>query len=79
MAPLPCIWRDGIVIRFYEFSQHPPYWIAHDEDGYWLVPVRDQGWAEREVFVGRVTGLIAVVDLAGIDLGLPLQKDNEAL
>lgn len=71
MATLSCLWRDGIVIRFYEYMQQPPFWIAHDDEGYWLVPVRDQGWAEREPFVGRVTGLKEVSDLAGVELGLP--------
>lgn len=76
MATLSSIWCDGIVIRFYEFMQQPPYWIAHDDEGYWLVPARDHGWAEREPFVGRVAGLKEIVDFSGIDLGLPVAKDK---
>ncbi len=71
MVPLSRVCSDAIVIVFYEYMQQPPYWIAHDEDGYWLVPARDQGWAEREPFVGRVTGLKPILDFAGVDLGLP--------
>jgi glucose-6-phosphate 1-epimerase len=59
------------MIVFYEYLEQPPYWIAHDEDGYWLVPVREQGWHEREMFVGRVPELRKIVAPLGVDLGLP--------
>lgn len=64
------------MIQFYEYMQQPPYWIARDEDGYWLVPARNQGWAEREPFVGRVTGLKEIHDFASVDLGLPVSKSE---
>lgn len=53
---------------FYEYMQQPPFWIAYDEQAYWLVPVRAYGWAERELFVGRVMGLRRVTNQALIDL-----------
>ncbi len=59
------------MIVFYEYLEQPPYWIAHDEDGYWLVPVRAQGWHDREMFVGRVPELRQVVNVNQVDLGLP--------
>ncbi len=59
------------MIVFYEFMEQPPYWIAHDEEGYWLVPVREQGWHAREAFVGRVPDLRKIVHHIDIDLGLP--------
>jgi hypothetical protein len=61
-------WRMATI---YEYSQRPRFWVVHDEDGYWLVPARTGGWHEREPFVGHVTGLRALSDLDGIDLGLP--------
>lgn len=57
------------MITLYEYTRQPHYWIAHDEDGYWLVPARDNGWHERTPFVGRVGTLREVKDLEGIDLG----------
>lgn len=30
-------------ITFYAYSQQPPYWIICDDEGYWLVPVRQNG------------------------------------
>lgn len=58
------------MVKLYEFSSQPRYWIVHDDDGYWLVPAREGGWDEREPFVGRVTGLREIDDAGGIDLGL---------
>lgn len=57
--------------KIYEFMRQPPYWIVHDDDGYWLVPVRPDGWQARTPFVGRVTGLREVSDVRERDLGLP--------
>lgn len=59
------------MIVFYEYMEQPPYWIAHDADGYWLVPIKTNGWHEREVFVGRVPELRMVQVPAQLDLGLP--------
>lgn len=58
-------------IAFYEYTQQPRFWIARDEDGYWLVPAREHGWHERSPFVGHVINLIPLLDFDGIDLGLP--------
>ena len=63
------------MFRLYEYTRQPHYWIAHDEQGYWLVPVRNNGWSERVPFVGHAVALREVVDLQGIDLGIP--KDNQ--
>lgn len=59
------------MVKIYEFSRQPRFWIVCDDDGYWLVPARAGGWQEREPFVGHVTGLRELRDLEGIDLGLP--------
>ncbi|WP_295760776.1 hypothetical protein [Undibacterium sp.] len=59
------------MITLYEYMQQPRFWIARDEDGYWLVPARDDGWSERSPFVGRTSNLCELRDLDGIDLGLP--------
>jgi glucose-6-phosphate 1-epimerase len=67
------------MITLYEYMQQPRFWIARDEDGYWLVPARDDGWSERSPFVGRVGNLRQVHDLEGIDLGLPDQLPDQAL
>jgi hypothetical protein len=53
----------------YEFMQQPKFWVVHDDDGYWLVPVRHGGWHEREPFIGRVTHLQIVEDVQGLALG----------
>jgi len=45
------------MIKVYEYTRQPPYWVVSDKDGYWLVPARAGGWAERSPFVGRTTGL----------------------
>ncbi|HRE18545.1 MAG TPA: glutathione S-transferase [Rhodocyclaceae bacterium] len=58
-------------ITLYEYTSQPPFWIAHDDDGYWLVPARDGGWAERHPFVGHVMNLRPLKSLGGVDLGLP--------
>lgn len=58
-------------ITLYEYTSQPPFWIAHDAEGYWLVPARHGGWAERHPFVGHVMNLRQVVDTRGIDLGAP--------
>lgn len=65
------------MITLYEYMQQPRYWIARDEDGYWLVPARQEGWSERSPFVGRVGTLRELTDLDGIDLGLPDQAVNK--
>lgn len=59
------------MVTLYEYTKQPRYWIAHDEQGYWLVPARNNGWHDREPFVGRVMGLRRVTDLEGIELGMP--------
>jgi glucose-6-phosphate 1-epimerase len=59
-------------IVFFEYMQQPRFWIARDEDGYWLVPARDQGWHERSPFVGRVSNLQPLRDFDGIDIGFPV-------
>jgi glucose-6-phosphate 1-epimerase len=64
------------VITLYEYMQQPRFWIARDEDGYWLVPARDDGWSERSPFVGRVGNLQELKNLDGIDLGLPDQLSD---
>ncbi|MFZ6801520.1 hypothetical protein [Undibacterium sp. Di24W] len=51
--------------------QQPHFWIARDEDGYWLVPAKHYGWQERSPFVGRVSHLQPLRDFDGIDIGLP--------
>ena len=61
------------LITLYEYMQQPRYWIARDDEGYWLVPARDGGWHERSPFVGRVVDLRELDDLDGIDLGLPTE------
>lgn len=65
------------MITLYEYMQQPRFWIARDEDGYWLVPARDDGWSERSPFVGRVGNLRQLHDLEGIDLGLPTQMSAQ--
>lgn len=61
------------MVTLYEYTRHPRYWIVHDEQGYWLVPARQNGWNEREPFVGHVIALREVTDLDGIDLGFPVK------
>lgn len=56
------------MIVLYEYTRQ--YWIARDEDGYWLVPVRDGGWSARSPFVGRTGELREVQGPIGIDLGV---------
>jgi glucose-6-phosphate 1-epimerase len=58
------------MIRIYEYTSQPRYWIVHDEHGYWLVPVRNDGWSERSPFIGHAVALREVTDLEGIDLGI---------
>jgi glucose-6-phosphate 1-epimerase len=58
------------LITFYEYTNKPRYWIVRDNDGYWLVPARDNGWSEKSPFVGHVIGLRQISDLDGIDLGI---------
>ncbi|MFZ6748599.1 hypothetical protein [Undibacterium sp. Ren11W] len=65
------------MITLYEYMQQPRFWIARDEDGYWLVPARDDGWSERSPFVGRVSNLRELKDLDGIKLGLPPQCPDD--
>lgn len=55
----------------YEYSRQPPFWVVRDDDGYWLVPARTNGWHEREPFVGHVIGLRELADTGGIELGMP--------
>jgi glucose-6-phosphate 1-epimerase len=59
------------MVTLYEYMSQPHYWIAHDDEGYWLVPARNNGWSERNAFVGHVIALRQVTDLGGIDLGIP--------
>lgn len=59
------------MITIYEYTRQPRYWVAHDEQGYWLVPARNNGWSERVPFVGHAVALRQVTDLEGIDLGIP--------
>jgi len=59
------------MVTLYEYTSQPHFWVARDEDGYWLVPARNGGWAERSPFVGHVTSLRVLSDLEGIDLGIP--------
>ncbi|GIZ50477.1 hypothetical protein [Noviherbaspirillum aridicola] len=59
------------MIRFYEYTRTPPYWVAHDDDGYWLVPARDGGWGDRSPFVGHAVNLRPLAGFGGVDLGLP--------
>jgi len=56
-------------VTLYEYTSQPPFWIAHDDEGYWLVPARDGGWAERHPFVGHVMNLRPLRDTGGVDLG----------
>lgn len=56
------------MIKVYEYTRQPPYWVVHDDDGYWLVPARCGGWAERIPFVGRTAGL-REVEPGNVDLG----------
>ncbi len=62
--------RGYAVVTVYEYTNTPRYWIVHDDQGYWLVPARDDGWSERSPFVGHVMALREVSDLGGIDLGI---------
>ncbi|MEC4718476.1 D-hexose-6-phosphate mutarotase [Noviherbaspirillum sp. CPCC 100848] len=57
--------------KIYEYTQQPHFWIVHDEQGYWQVPARNNGWQDRSPFVGHAVNLREVADLGGIDLGLP--------
>lgn len=63
------------MIRFYEYTRQPRYWIAHDEQGYWLIPARDGGWEERTPFVGHAVNLRPLPDYDGVDLGLPPDEE----
>jgi len=56
-------------VTLYEYTSQPPFWIAHDDEGYWLVPARDGGWAERHPFVGHVMNLRPLRDTGDVDLG----------
>jgi hypothetical protein len=58
------------VITLYEYTSQPRYWIVHDDQGYWLVPARNNGWSERSPFIGHVIALRRVTDMDGIDLGI---------
>jgi hypothetical protein len=57
--------------EIYAYTSQPRYWVVRDEDGYWLVPARNNGWNERSPFVGHVVALRRLTDLDGIDLGMP--------
>ncbi len=59
------------MITLYEYMNQPRYWIVRDDQGYWLVPARNNGWNDRAPFVGHVSALREVTDLDGIDLGIP--------
>ena len=58
------------MFSIYEYTNQPRYWIVRDEQGYWLVPARDNGWQERSPFVGHTTSLREVTDTNGIELGI---------
>jgi glucose-6-phosphate 1-epimerase len=45
------------MIKVYEYSRQPHFWVIEDQDGYWLVPVRPGGWHERMPYVGRTASL----------------------
>lgn len=59
------------MIRFYEYTSRPRFWIAQDDQGYWLVPARAGGWDERTPFVGHAVNLRPLAGFDGIVLGLP--------
>ena len=69
------------MIRLYEYTRQPRFWIAWcdgkgegetpEDSGYWLVPAKTGGWAARHPFVGHVMNLPPLEDLEGIKLGLP--------
>ena len=63
--------RSFQLITLYEYTRQPRYWVAHDEEGYWLVPAYNGGWEERVPFVGHAVNLRPLLDLEGIDLGIP--------
>jgi|GEM_PF-1751336 len=56
------------MIVLYEYTRQ--YWVARDEEGYWLVPARAGGWAAREPFVGRTGELREVQGPIEVDLGV---------
>ena len=60
------------MITLYAYTSQPPFWVARDDDGYWLVPARDGGWDDRSPFVGHVTSLRPLENTGGIDLGIDL-------
>lgn len=62
------------MVTFYEYTRQPRYWIAHDDEGYWLVPARNGGWSERVPFVGHAIALRPLTDMEGIELGMPEGK-----
>ncbi|HVL75385.1 MAG TPA: hypothetical protein VM406_05165 [Noviherbaspirillum sp.] len=64
------------MIKVYEYTRQPPYWVVRDTDGYWLVPARRGGWREREPFVGRAGALREVVDWHAIDPELGQDADG---
>jgi hypothetical protein len=64
--------RSFQLVTLYEYTRQPRYWVAHDEEGYWLVPAQHGGWEERVPFVGHAVNLRPVLDLEGIDLGIPV-------
>lgn len=59
------------MITLFKYISSPRYWIARDEDGYWLVPARDDGWQERTPFIGHAVNLRPLAGFGGVRLGLP--------
>lgn len=57
------------MIKVYEYTRQPPYWVVCDDDGYWLVPARHGGWQERTPFVGRTAGLREIMPPPELDAG----------
>ncbi|HEY5801508.1 MAG TPA: hypothetical protein VIT92_14890 [Burkholderiaceae bacterium] len=55
----------------FEYMAAPPYFVVRDADGYWLVPGAENGWQQREPFVGHVTNLRPLADALPYALGLP--------
>jgi glucose-6-phosphate 1-epimerase len=62
------------MIKVYEYTRQPPYWVVRDDNGFWLVPARANGWAERTPFIGRTAGLREVMP-EGIELGITGSDD----
>lgn len=62
------------MFKVYEYTRQPPHWVVHDDDGYWLVPVRAGGWNDRVPYVGHTAALRELQDwhARAAELELPL-------